>query len=140
MTKQDILDYLNSLRKSVPEDETQKWIGSYNVRQIILNKFFRWLYNPDEPDQRKRKTPNIMIGIKQLTRKEKTLYKNSDLWISEEHTIFLKYCPSKRDKAFHTMANDTSARPHELLNLKIKDIIFKVTDDEKQYAELHIKG
>ena len=55
MTKQDILNYLNSLRKSIHEDETQKWIGSYNVRQIILNKFFRWLYNPDEPNQRKRK-------------------------------------------------------------------------------------
>ncbi len=122
MTKQDILNYLNNLRKPISEDETQKWIGSYNARQIILNKFFRWLYNPDESDQRKRITPNIINGIKQLSRKEKTLYKNSDLWISEEHAIFLKYCPSKRDKAFHTIANDTSARPHELLNLKIKDL------------------
>lgn len=140
MTKQDILSYLNNLRKSIQEDENQKWIGSYNVRQIILNKFFRWLYNPDEPNQRKRKTPDIMNGIKQLSRKEKILYKNADLWISEEHAIFLKHCPSKRDKAFHAMANDTSARPHELLDLKIKDIFFKVTEDGKQYAELHIKG
>ena len=46
MTKQDILNFLNSLRKSIDEDESQKWIGSYNSRQIILNKFFRWLYNP----------------------------------------------------------------------------------------------
>ena len=107
MAKQDILNYLNSVRKSINEDEIQRWIGSYNVRQIILNKFFRWLYNPDEPDQRKRVTPKIMSGIKQLARKEKTLYKNSDLWISNEHAIFLKYCPSKRDKAFHAMANDT---------------------------------
>ena len=140
MTKQDILNFLNSLRKSIDEDESQKWIGSYNSRQIILNKFFRWLYNPDEPIQKKRITPKIMDGIKQLQRKDKILYKNSDLWISEEHAIFLKYCPSKRDKAFHAMANDTSARPHELLNLKIKDIIFKITDDRKQYAELHING
>jgi integrase len=133
LTKQDILNYLNSLRKSILEDELQRWIGSYNARQIILNKFFRWLYNSDEPHQRKRITPAIMNGIK-------TLYKNSDLWISEEHAIFLKYCPSKRDKAFHVIANDTSARPHELLNLKIKDIAFKITEDRKQYAELHIKG
>ena len=81
-----------------------------------------------------------MNGIKQLSHKEKTLYKNSDLWISEEHSIFLKYCPSQRDKAFHAIANDTSARPHELLNLKIKDIAFKITEDRKQYAELHING
>jgi integrase len=140
MAKQDILNYLNSLRKSILEDESQRWIGSYNARQIILNKFFRWLYNSDEPNQRKRTTPKIMNGIKQLQRKEKTLYKNSDLWISEEHAIFLKYCPSKRDKAFHAIANDTSARPHELLNLKIKDITFKITEGRKQYAELHING
>jgi hypothetical protein len=40
MTKQDILNYLNSLRKSIYEDETEKWIGSYNPRQIILNYNF----------------------------------------------------------------------------------------------------
>jgi hypothetical protein len=33
-----------------------------------------------------------------------------------------------------------SARPHEILNLKIKDIIFKKTDDGTQYAEVLIKG
>jgi integrase len=38
------------------------------------------------------------------------------------------------------MAIDTSARPHELLNLRIKDIIFKITDDGKHYAEITIKG
>ncbi len=37
MSKEDILDYLNSLRKTITDDEAQKWIGSYNVRQIILN-------------------------------------------------------------------------------------------------------
>src|SRR5574339_567724 len=140
MTKDDILGYLDSLKKTTLEDESQRWIGTYNVRQIILNKFFRWLYNPNEPDQRKRITPVVMKGVKQLSRKEKTLYKNSDLWISEEHAIFLKYCPSKRDKAFHAMAIDTSGRPHELLNLKLKDITLKITDEGKQYPELHING
>ncbi len=72
MTKQDILDYLNSLRIPTSDDSTQRWIGSYNGRQIILNKFFRWLYNSDEPDHRKRETPACMKGIKQLPRKEKT--------------------------------------------------------------------
>lgn len=38
------------------------------------------------------------------------------------------------------MANDTSARPHELLNLKIKDIKFKITSDGIQYAELLVSG
>ena len=101
MTKDDILGYLNNLKKSITEDDSQKWIWSYNVRQVILNKFFRWLYNPEEPDYTKRITPSVMKGIKQLPRKEKTLYKNSDLWTNEEHAVFFKYCPSKRDKAFH---------------------------------------
>jgi hypothetical protein len=47
MTKQDVLDYLNSLRKPNSDDPTHKWVGSYNGRQMIFNKFFRWLYNPD---------------------------------------------------------------------------------------------
>ena len=140
MTKYDILDFLNTSRKSMLEDPSQKWIGSYNGRQIVLNKFFRWLYNPDEPDQRNRETPSCMIGIKKLPRKEITSYKPSDLWESREHAIFFKYCPSIRDRCYHAMAVDMSARPSEILNLKIKDIVFKVTDDGKQYAEVVIKG
>ena len=140
LTKYDILDFLNTSRKSILEDPYQKWIGSYNGRHIVLNKFFRWLYNPDEPDQRNRETPSCMIDIKKLPRKEITSYKPSDLWESREHAIFFKYCPSIRDRCYHAMAVDMSARPSEILNLKIKDIVFKVTDDGKQYAEVVIKG
>ena len=140
MTKQDILSYLNSLRKSESIDPTHKWIGSYNARQMIFLKFFRWLYNQDEPDIRKRITPSCMQGIKRLTRKERSPYKPSDLWTDEEHELFLRYCPSNRDRAFHAMANDTSARPHELLNLKIKDIVFKRAANGIQYAEVLVCG
>lgn len=59
LTKYDILDFLNTSRKSILEDPYQKWIGSYNGRQLVLNKFFRWLYNPDEPDQRNRKLLHV---------------------------------------------------------------------------------
>ena len=38
------------------------------------------------------------------------------------------------------MANDTSARPHELLNLRIKDIIFKTSESGVQYAEIQVSG
>ena len=140
MTKQDILDYLNNLRKPISKDPTQRWIGSYNGRQIVLNKFFRWLYNSDEADHRKRETPACMKGIKQLPRKEKTPYSPSDLWEQREHAVFLKYCPSVRDRCYHALANDMSARPGEMLNLRIRDIVFKKTEDEKQYAEVLIKG
>ena len=125
MTKQDILAYLNSLRKPTSEDPTQRWVGSYNNRQITFNKFFRWLHNQDEPDHKKRNTPPCMKGIKQLPRKEKTPYSPSDLWEQRKHAVFLKYCPSSRDKCYHSLANDMSARPGEILNLRLRDIVFK---------------
>ena len=138
--KEDILDYLTSLKKPVTIDPHHKSIGTYNGRQMILLKFFRWLYNPSESDSRKRTTPVCMKGIKRLPREEKSPYKPSDLWLKEEHEIFLKYCPSERDKAFHAMAFDTSARPHELLNLHIGDIFFKKAPNGVQYAEVLVSG
>lgn len=139
MTKADIVSYLATLRKSIEEDPFQRWIGSYNGRQMILTKFFRWVYNKDEPDQRKRITPPCMQGIKKLSRKEKSRYKHNDMWDAREHAGFLKYCPDKRDRCYHAMAIDTSARPHELLNLQITDLKFNITEDGKQYGELVIK-
>lgn len=41
-TRDDIIDYLNSLRKPEHLDPTHKWIGTHNTRQMILSKFFRW--------------------------------------------------------------------------------------------------
>jgi hypothetical protein len=45
ITKQDILEYLGTLRKTESQDNTHKWIGTYNTRQMVINKFFKWLYN-----------------------------------------------------------------------------------------------
>jgi integrase/recombinase XerD len=64
----------------------------------------------------------------------------SDLWSQEDDLLFLKWVTNKRDRCYHTMARDLSARPHEILNLKIKDIVFKVTADNKQYAEVLVNG
>jgi len=103
-------------------------------------KFFRWLYNPDEPDHRKRTTPPCMTGIKMLPRKEKSPYKPEDIWTADDHAIFLKYCHMARDRCWHSMIHDTSARPHEILNLTIGDIKFKISDNGTQYAEIHVHG
>jgi len=37
---------------------------------MLFLKFFRWLYNPDEFDLKKRETRDCMKGIKQLPRKK----------------------------------------------------------------------
>ena len=81
MTKEDILDYLNSLRKPSSIDPTHKSIGTWNARQMLFLKFFRWLYNPNESDPRKRETPQCMNGIKQLQRKEISSYEPDDLFL-----------------------------------------------------------
>ena len=81
-----------------------------------------------------------MTGVKVLPRKEVSTYNPSDLWTQRDNEIFLKYCHSKRDKAFHSMAMDTSARPYELLNIKIKNIHFKISSNGTQYAEVLLSG
>lgn len=48
VSKEDILNYLTSLKKPESLDPQHKSIGTYNGRQMILLKFFRWLKNPNE--------------------------------------------------------------------------------------------
>jgi hypothetical protein len=38
------------------------------------------------------------------------------------------------------MSRDSAARPHELLKLRIKDVVFKLAPDKKQYAEILVNG
>jgi integrase len=141
ITKNDVFSYLNRFRKSEEDDPHHGWIGTWNNRHIVLLKFFRWLHDQDNPDIKNRKYPDCMQGIKRLGRKEVSRYKPSDLWTSRECEVFLKYCPSKRDRAYMAMAIDTSCRPSELLNLRIEDIEVKSTSDgSKQYSEITING
>jgi hypothetical protein len=54
--------------------------------------------------------------------------------------LFLKYCPTKRMKCYHTMSRDLSCRPDQLLKLRIKDVTFKITPEKYQYAEVLVNG
>ncbi len=139
VTREDILSFLDSLRKIESVDPLHKWIGTYNVYRIQLMRFFKWLYSPDI-EQKKRPKPSIIENIPQLKRKEKSIYKPTDLWTPEDDSLFLKYCPNARDRCYHAMSRDSAARPHELLKLRIKDVVFKLTPDKKQYAEILVNG
>jgi integrase len=146
MTRDDVLLYLDNNRKLENEDPLHKWIGSYNVKRNILSKFFKWLYYPNVDSSKRRselstqeKKPECIMGILQLKRKEISCYKPSDLWSQEDDLLFLKWVTNKRDRCYHTMARDLSARPHEILNLKIKDVIFKNVNGY-QYAEVLVNG
>ena len=138
MKREDIITYINSLRKPDAQDQMHKWIGTYNLYLMCIKKFFRWFYNPAlEPKQRPK--PPIVQNIPNLKRKEISIYKPSDLWTLEDDLLFLKWCPSTRDKCYHAISRDLSARPHEILGLKLKDIVFK-SAGSKQYAEVIVNG
>jgi integrase/recombinase XerD len=123
---------------------------------MTLVRFFKWLYyypkNIDISPKRRselsaqERKPDCIMGIPQLKRKEVSCYKPSDLWSQQDDLVFLKWVTNKRDRCYHTMARDLSARPHEILNLKIKDIVFKTaaaagsSSNNYQYAEVLVNG
>ncbi len=138
LTRSNIIAFLDTFRRTETRDPMHKWIGTYNTFRIHLFRFFKWLYYPDiEPD--KRPKPPVIGNIAQLKRREKSVYRPSDLWTQQDDLLFLKYCPSDRDRCYHAISRDTSCRPHEILKLKIRDIAFKTTGNY-QYAETIVNG
>jgi integrase/recombinase XerD len=141
VTRENVLSFLDRVRKPESADPLHKWIGTYNIYRIHLMRFFRWLYYPDVYPSRNRPKPPVIENIPQLKRKEKSIYKPTDLWTDEDDSLFLRYCPNPRDKCYHSMSDDSSCRPHELLRLRIKDVVFKITPDKtRQYAEVLVNG
>ena len=138
MKREDTIAYINSLKKPDAQDPMHKWIGTYNLYLMCIKKFFKWVYTPAlELNQRPK--PQIIQNIPSLKRKEISIYKPSDLWTLEDDLLFLKGCPNKRDRCYHAISRDLSARPHEILGLKLKDIVFKSVGS-KQYAEVIVNG
>ena len=103
LTRANIIAFLESHRKTETQDPMHKWIGIYNIFRIHLLRFFKWLYYPDI-ERGKRPKPSVIENIPQLKRKEKSIYKPSDLWTQQDDLLFLKYCPSKRDKCYHAVS------------------------------------
>ena len=60
------------------------------------------------------------------------------LWSQADDLLFLKWV-TNNGIGGHTIAEDLSARPHEILGIKIKEVIFKSVD-KKQYAEVLVNG
>jgi len=138
ITRAEIISFLDIFRRSESEDSLHKWIGTYNIYRIYLFRFFKWLYYPHiEPT--KRPKPEVIDNVSMLKRKEQSIYKPTDLWTEEDDVLFLRYCPSKRMKCYHTISRDTSCRPHEILKIRVEDIIFK-TAGNHQYAEVLVNG
>jgi integrase/recombinase XerD len=105
----------------------------------MVMAFFKWLYSPPDIEPKKRPKPSCIENIPQLKRKEHSIYKPADLWTQADDLLFLKYCPNKRDRCYHAISRDLSARPHEILNLRIKDVNFKLVGNN-QFAEVTVNG
>ena len=122
VTREDIQQYFNGLKKFEKEDPKHKWKGNHNLLRIHIPRLFKWLYYPDIPPKQRPK-PDIIPYIPIMRRKEKT-YRPEDMWTIEESELFFKYCPDPRIVCYHSIANATGARPKEILDLTIGDIIW----------------
>jgi integrase/recombinase XerD len=138
LIREDILSFLDNFRKTEERDPLHKWIGTYNLKREILRQFFTWLNAPNM-ERNLRSRPKIMENVPKFKRKEVSIYRPVDLWTGEDDQLFLRYCPYKRDRCYHTISRDSSCRPHELLKLRAKDVVFKTSGDY-QYAEIVVNG
>jgi hypothetical protein len=83
----DLFRFLDSFRKPESVDPLHKWIGTYNIYREHFLRFFKWLHYPDiEPAQRPK--PSVIDNMPRLKRKEKSVYKPSDLWTQVVETYF----------------------------------------------------
>ncbi|HEY9386824.1 MAG TPA: hypothetical protein VIP70_07275 [Nitrososphaeraceae archaeon] len=76
ITREDILAFLDSLRKTDAADPLHKWIGTYNLYRNVFVTFFKWLYYSDI-EAKRRPIPVCIENIPRLKRKETSIYKPS---------------------------------------------------------------
>lgn len=149
MTAKDISDYLGSMHRDETIDPDQKWVNTHNTKALCISKFYRWKAYPHLNPQQRKTLPKDQLppvldgGLTFVARKgSRSPVKAKDIWTDQDTALFLKYCTEdKRLACYHSLAIDTSARPDELLQLKIGDIEIKKTSDEsgdRLYASLDI--
>lgn len=117
MTRNDdmlpFLDRLRKLERVDPIDPMHKWIGTHNLYHIVSSSGSAPLICCRRLDQSHQWLKTL--GCKS---EEISTIKPTDLWTPEDDSLFLKYCPSKRIKCYHTVSRDSSCRPHEKLRLR----------------------
>jgi hypothetical protein len=84
MKREDVLSFLDNIRKPEISDPQHKWIGTYNLYRVLIVKFFKWLYYQEMPSSQ-RPNPSVIESIPKLKRKEKSIYKPTDLWTAEDY-------------------------------------------------------
>ncbi|VFJ14526.1 hypothetical protein [Candidatus Nitrosocosmicus franklandus] len=127
--KEQILNFLDSKRKSDKDDPDKKWITTWNDYLWRLKYFYRWLNNARDKGINAKSydtwnTPDF-INIKMKRTKRLSPYLETEIWDRDELTTIIKYEPYKRNKAILSLLWDLDARPHEITLLKIKHVRLK---------------
>jgi len=106
-------------------DTEGKWITTWNQYCIWLTTFFRWLTNKDEEeDESNWETPSFLQKIKPKKCLRDSPYGDSEIWERDEILRIIKYADI-RDQAIITLMWDLNARNHEIIQLRIYDIVLK---------------
>ena len=124
--KVQVLDFLDSKRKSDKNDPDKKWITTWNDYLWRLKYFYRWLYNAREKGINANgyddwNTPTF-INLKMKRTKRLSPYLETEIWERDELATIIKYESYKRNKAVLALLWDLDARPHEITLLKIKHL------------------
>ncbi len=127
--KEQILDFLDSKRKTDKDDPDKKWITTWNDYLWRLKYFYRWLHNARDKGINAKSydvwdTPTF-INLKMKRAKRLSPYSETEIWDKDELATIIKYEPYKRNKAILSLLWDLDARPHEITLLKIKHIRLK---------------
>jgi len=132
VTREDVLEFLDKRKKSIDADPDKKWVRTWNDYLARLVGFYRWLHNHEISKYREDwNTPEPFNSIRKKKNRRDSSYTPNDVWEIDELLLAIKYCDNIRDKAVFTIGWDMVSRNHELVKVKIKDIIIK-----DKYAEI----
>ncbi len=78
LQREDILNYLDRLRKPESKDPLHKWIGTHELTRICFLRFFKWLHYPNISPSKARPVPAMMQNIPKIRRREQETLASAD--------------------------------------------------------------
>lgn len=133
--RETILKFLDTKMKSKEADPEGKWITTWNDYLDRIKVFYRWLFNYQTIDEKKRLPPEDwttpdFIKIKHRKTQRISPYSANEIWELEDLLTIVKYEPHPRNKAAMMLLWDLDARNHEVTNIHIRNVRLK-----EKYAE-----
>jgi site-specific recombinase XerD/ribosomal protein L40E len=123
-TKNDIETILTDIDKAKKQDGSPKYTAwTRQDYQVIIKKFYKWLYNRKIEDEDDWEIPKLVKFIKIIKPKESKKLP-SDLLTPQDIQFLADHCKDLREKALILTLYESGARIGELLKLKIKDVTF----------------